>query len=143
MKERTVTRAMATKVKVTSKIYDCVKLLFENGATYKEAADFFHLSLATVNTIKASDSFEEYKHMAMMRGSKWKAANKKKQVETAKPEVKPEAKPETVLTDDKQKGGTISANYQVSRIYELLKQQNETLTMISNKLAFIVDELTK
>lgn len=130
---------MASRTKVTQKVWECVKLLFENGATYNEAADFMKLSIATVNTIKASDSYEEYKHMAIVRSAKW-SSKQKKAKEQAKQETKPE---ETVLTDDKQKGGTISANYQVSRIYELLKKQNETLTLISNKLAFIVDELTK
>lgn len=129
---------MASRTKVTQNVWQCVKLLFENGATYQEAADFMKLSIATVNTIKASDSYEEYKHMAIVRSAKWSAKQKK-----AKQEIKQEETPETVLTDDRQKGGTISANYQVSRIYELLKQQNETLTLISNKLAFIVDELTK
>ena len=40
-------------------------------------------------------------------------------------------------------GGTVSANYQMNRVCELLKEQNETLKLISNKLAFIVDELTR
>ena len=54
-----------------------------------------------------------------------------------------ENQPEATETALKQPGGTLSAGYQINRIVELLKAQNETLTILSNKVAFIVDELTK
>ncbi|MBO5959317.1 MAG: hypothetical protein J6Q65_04260, partial [Lentisphaeria bacterium] len=69
-------------------------------------------------------------------------ANKaKREAEKPKEQEKPQEKPEPILTDLRMQGGTISANYQINRMYELLKKQTETLTLISNKLAFIVCEL--
>ena len=126
------------KTTVTPKIFDAVKLLLESGAKYEEVSKFFSISHSTIGRINKAQDFAEYKHMTS--AAVWMAkrdANKAKR-EQEKPE--PE-KHEPILTDMKQQGGTISANYQINRMYDLLKKQVEMLTLISNKLAFIVCEL--
>jgi hypothetical protein len=104
-------------------MFNAIKTLLKGGATQGEAASYMGISGNTVNRIAKAETFEEYTNIAYANGC-GKGVPKG-----------------GLLTDDKQSGGTISANYQINRIYELLKTQNETLTIISNKLAFIVDEL--
>ena len=115
--------------KVTPNFYEVVKIMLMGGASVKECADFMKTSPHTVYDIKNTDCFDDYKQKMATYSLKRK-----------KPE-KPET-PEAVVTDDKKPGGTMSANYQINRIYELLKAQNELLTLISNKLAYIVESLS-
>ena len=111
--------------KITPQVFNAVKTLLKGGATQGEAANYMGISGNTVNRIAKAETFEEYTNIAYANGC-GKGVPKG-----------------GLLTDDKQKGGTISANYQMNRMYELLKQINETLTIMSNKLCFVVDELTK
>lgn len=131
------------KTTVTTKVFDAVKLLLESGAKYEEVSKFFNISHSTIGRINKAQDFAEYKHMTS--AAVWMAkrdANKaKREAEKPKEQEKPQEKPEPILTDLRMQGGTISANYQINRMYELLKKQTETLTLISNKLAFIVCEL--
>ena len=109
--------------KITEQVFNAVKVMLKGGATQKEAAEYLRISYQTVNRIARSETFQEYVNMVYADGK-----NRYTRTDT--------------VTDDKQKGGTLSANYQINRIYEQLKTLNETMTIISNKLAFIVDELT-
>ena len=61
-----------------------------------------------------------------------------KKEQAKEPEIKEEPKPEPKAEP---KPVNICSNYQMNRIIELLKSQNELLALLSNKLAFIVDEL--
>lgn len=119
---------MANYNRVTESKYRAIKTLLNGGATAKEAAEYMACSEVTVYAIKKTENYTEFVNARTERTLSYKKTAKKE---------------EQVVTDDKQKGGTISANYQLNRIYELLKQQTETLTLISNKLAYIVEELTK
>ena len=136
------------KIRIDEKIYKTIKLMLKGGASHEEIREFKPISYETMRRIDRTDSYQGYlelqrRYLANRDRNRILKQEQDESKPEDKPEDKPEETPETVLTDDRQKGGTISANYQVSRIYELLKQQNETLTLISNKLAFIVDELTK
>ena len=130
---------MATKV--TQKIYDAVKVLFESGATYKEVADFFKFSVATANSIKASETYEEYKQIAIARSGKVRAIKAKekakeeeqKQEEQRKQEAQKKSEPKPDETR-----GTIQIPFYIT---QEIRKQNELLTQISNKLAFIVEAL--
>ena len=125
---------MANYNRITESKYNTVKILLRGGASIKEAAEYMSISEVTVYTIKNAETYTEYENIVAA-----KRYSRKKNVEAAKPE-----QPETpVISDDKQKGGTLSANYQINRIYEVLKHLDETMTLVSNKLGYIVDELTK
>ena len=126
---------MIKRTRITENIYNAVKLILRGGAKTKEAAEAMGISVNTVHRIGKANSYDEYVNMAYMNGSARYREQEKKEKEER--QEKPQAEPL------KQQGGTLSAGYQMNRIYELLKQQNEILTMLSNKVAFIVDELTK
>ena len=117
---------------INGRMFDAVKLMIESGSDPREIADFIKISLMTVNRIAKSQDFAEYRNIVA-----YLAINGRN---SKKPEKK-EPEKEPIITDMKLPGGTISANYQINRMYEMLKKQTELLTLISNKLAFIVCEL--
>lgn len=121
---------------INGRMFDAVKLMIECGSEPREVADFMKISLTTVNRIIKAQDFSEYRNMVAYLAINAEKSRKKK---PAQPE--PGTKTDPILTDMKQPGGTISANYQINRMYDLLKKQVEMLTLISNKLAFIVCEL--
>lgn len=123
--------------KITLRVFNAVKTLLAGGATNTECADYMGIAQNTVSRIKHAETYEDYKQATRVAGWMTYGKNQKKPEETN--ENQPEAT-ETVL---KQPGGQLSAAYQINRIVELLKTQNEILTLLSNKVAFIVDELTK
>ena len=118
--------------KVTESIFNAVKTLLKGGATVKECAGYMGLSAGTINVIKASETFEEYKSNMFFRS---RACHGEK-----KQEQKPEQKPEHVQTVEHKQTVVVQASH---FMLEEQKKTNELLTLISNKLAFIVDELTK
>ena len=125
---------MKSTAKIDAKKFRAIKLLLDAGSTYREAAEYMEISLSTVGRIAATDTYEEYKQLT--RSSYYaikKAAEAKKKPEKAE---KPE--PEQGI---KTTGGTLSNSYQINRMYEMMKQMTETMVLISNKLAFIVDDL--
>lgn len=135
---------MATKV--TQKIYDAVKILFENGATYNEVATFFHFSTATANSIKASETYEEYKHIAIARSGKVRAIKAKEKAKEYEQKQEEQRKQEEQKKREPKPGeelkaitGTVQIPFYIT---QEIKKQNELLTQISNKLAFIVEQLS-
>ena len=134
---------MSKRAHITIKTFNAVKILLEGGASIKEAADFMGISEMSAKRIKASKDFDEYKSRSS--GSYYIA--KRKAMEKAEKEKKQEEKPAKVveeyviLPDNKMPGGTITASYQLNRLYEQMKSLNDTMTLISNKLTAIVDEL--
>lgn len=125
---------MIERKRITENIYNAVKMILKGGATAQETADAMGISTNSVYRINKSGTYSEYVNLAYMNGSaRYRATTKEETEQKAEPIAEPM----------KQQGGTLSAGYQINRIYELLKQQNEILTLLSNKVAFIVDELTK
>ena len=116
------------KPKVTEGIFNAVKLLTNGGASVDEIAEYLSISPATVSRIRSSQNMDEYKNAAIAAYMNYRHKTKK---------------PEPPAVEETPKVSGMSGNYQMNRVIELLKAQNETLTLISNKLAFIVDELTK
>ena len=131
-------RAMIERKRITENIYNAVKMILKGGATAQETADAMGISTNSVYRINKCGTYAEYVNLAYMNGSaRYREATKE---ET---EQKAEQKAEQIAEPMKQQGGTLSAGYQMNRIYEALKEQNEILRLLSNKVAFIVDELTK
>jgi len=130
---------MAQYNKTTEKMFTAIKILLNGGATQKEAAEYMKCSTYTTWLVAKCETYDEYLQFIAE-----KAAQSRKRQMMAVHAKEAEKKQETpVITDDKQKGGTMSANYQINRMYDVLKQMSETMTIMSNKLTFVVDELTK
>lgn len=126
---------MIKRTRITENIYNAVKLILRGGAKAKVAAETMGISVNSVHRINKSESYDEYVNMAYMNGS----ARYREQEKKEKEESKQTPQAETL----KLPGGQLSSGYQLNRIYEALKEQNELLKLLSNKVAFIVDELTK
>lgn len=127
--ERTITRK-----KITKEIYTAVKFMLKGNASTRETAESLGISINSVNRIRNSEAYNEYIENARYGGSaryRKDVKNKLKEAETAKP-----------VEDLKQPGGTLSGNYQINRIFEQQKQTNDLLKLISDKLAYIVQQLT-
>ena len=131
---------MANYNKITEKQYDAIKILLKGGASQLEAAEYMHVSSNTAWRIANTEDYAEYQQILAQKTLAYKkkmAAFHAKEVEQKQEQAKPP------VVEDITKVSGMVGNYQMNRVIELLKAQNETLTLISNKLAFIVDELTK
>ena len=117
---------------ITEKKFRAAKILIQSGASNKEVADYLEIGLSTVGRIKAAEDYEDFCQAR-------KAAAYKAKVEAQKQKQQPEEQEQPVKQIvEHQQSVTIIANQYMA---EQLKKQTELLTMISNKLAFIVDEL--
>ena len=136
--------------KVTEGIFNAVKLLIKGGAKNAECAKYMNISTATVSVIRNSETYEEYKHnMHLISGSERRrkqaaaiAAKAKAEAEAQKQAQKQEETPQETpqsKTVEHKYNVTIQATHYME---EQQKRTNELLTIISNKLAFIIDELT-
>lgn len=133
---------MIERKRITENIYNAVKMILKGGATAQETAKSMGISTNSVYRINKSGTYAEYVNLAYMNGSaRYREATKQETKQET--EQKAEQKAEAIAEPVKQQGGTLSAGYQFNRIYEVLKEQNEILRLLSNKVAFIVDELTK
>lgn len=141
---------------IDKKMFDCIKILLEGKASYTEIQDFTNVGRTTISRIAHSDSWEDYQQqMAAMRVA-WHCR-------VAEKKAKEQAVADRAMRAMEEKENTIKAGaeavkavpaaslipqpkadpvYGANRICELLTHQNELLKAISNKLAFIVDELT-
>lgn len=123
---------MAKYNQVTQSMFNCVKRLTEGGAPVDEICDYLKISATTVQRIRRAESLEEYKSMTYVAV---RAARANKSPE---PETEPAPQVQEVIHKHEQ-SVTLVANHYMA---EELRKQTELLTLISNKLAFIVDELT-
>lgn len=114
------------KRKIDTKAFKAVKTMLSGGATIEETSEFLGVSPATVSRIRSAETYEEYLHIIAAMYTKKKAKEKQ--------ESKPVAEPAPTPT-------SLNQGYLNNRIYELLKEQNEMLKLISNKMAFIVEQL--
>jgi hypothetical protein len=115
---------MANWNKMTESHYNAIKILLENGASIDEAAKYMKCHRNTVLRINKSESFEEYTQIVTEINAK---RNQVAAIKAKQEEQKPQG--QTV---------TIQANF---LMMEEMRKTNELLKLISNKLAFIVDEL--
>jgi len=124
---------VATPKKITPGIFNAVKRLQACGATVKEVMEYFTLSDSTVRRCFNSETLEEYEAETAVRASALRRSAVKKQNE---PETLPV---QQEVIHKHEQSVTVIANHYMA---EQLQKQTELLTLISNKLAFIVDELT-
>ena len=116
------------KRKIDLKTFKAVKTMLCGGATTEETAEFLEISQATVSRIRQSETWEEYHQIIAAMYAKQNALEKQK----SQPVV--ESIPVPAPTP-------LNQAYLNNRVYELLKEQNEMLKLISNKMAFIVEQL--
>ena len=119
---------------VTLSIFNCVKRLLMSDAPTEEIVEYMGISSTTVNRIKRSEDFEEYKNMTYATAGAIRAKEKQKNEQAQEPKALP---PQEVIHKHEQ-SVTVIANHYMA---EQLQEQTKLLTIISNKLAFIVDEL--
>lgn len=127
------------------KTFNCVKIMLMAKAPYAEIEKYLGVSKATIGRISGCESFEEYRQMMTaaaiaykQKKEQEKAQEKLQEQPEEKPEEQPEAKPE-------QPEKVVRYNVTIQATHYMEEQQkrtNELLTLISNKLAFIVEELT-
>ena len=141
---------MAQYNKMTESKFKAVKILLNGGATYKEASEYMQVAESTVYRIKCAESWEDFLNGNAARVLAAKEAKKKANKETAAKVAakvgavpasqlpQPEAKQETVKVVHEQSVTIQATHYMI----EELRRTNELLTLISNKLAFVVDQLT-
>lgn len=127
------------RTKITPNVYKNIHVMCKSGMTRKDIAEVFNLNRITVGKVLMSESLDDYRSQNTWKQNR-KSVGKNQSVPVKVPEHTEEKAPP--ITDMKLPGGTLSANYQFSRMVELLKNQNELLTLISKKLAYIIDELT-
>ena len=125
--------------KMTENKFTAIKLLLKSGATQKEAAEYLDVSLATVYRVHTAETFEEYKN-ALAVTARAMAAKRKdnKPAGRAATETPGNAPKQPVQTIEAQHPATVQLPFYVM---EQLRKTNELLTGISQKLAYIVEDL--
>ena len=121
---------MATPRKVTPVIFAAAKRLQASGASLNEVCEYFNLSDRTVYRIFNNETFEDY------NADTWEKRQQAKAIAVKEKEPEPAVQ---VVRHEHEQSVTIIANHYMA---EELKTQSRLLELISNKLAFIVDELT-
>ena len=132
---------MANYNKMTPSKFKAIKIMLNGGATARECAEYMECSTGTVSTVRASETFEEYINNLHARHDKEKPKKKPEKPQTAPAPVKePEPAPQQtpVQIVEHRQTVTIQATHYMM---QELQRTNEYLKLISNKLAFIVDEL--
>ena len=149
--------------KVTESVFNAIRTLLKGGANLEECSEYMKVSTSTVSLIKKSETYEEYKsncyltsaayrkRMAAMKAKE--EQEKKKLIEENKKKAEKIAKevgavPASEMVKQNQPVQVVEHRQTIQitathYMMEELKKANELLTLISNKLAFVVDELTK
>lgn len=121
-------------LKVTKGIFEAGKILINNGATNGEVEKYLKVSRDVVTMFRQAETYEEYQALMFEKSQKQKRVAAMK----AKAETKQEVKPAEVPAAEVNRLVTVQLSHYVM---QELQKQNELLTGISNKLAFIIDEL--
>ena len=122
-------------VKVTEKMFKAVKQLTDGGATVPEIAEYFMIGHSTVSRIRAAETWEDYTHTLQAIALSYKKKRADKSAEKAEqPKEEPKEEPQKVI----QQNVTIQATHYMM---QEMQKTNELLKLISNKLAFIVEQL--
>lgn len=126
--------------------FDTAKLLLSKGMRNIDCAKTLDISAATVGRIKEAKDWNSYlaikKRMSEYQKERYNAKKTAKTVTIEKKVPEPVVKvAETAQTNIRYKPDPMANNYQIHRLLEELKLQNEYLKQISAKLAFLVEEL--
>lgn len=134
---------------VDPKMFDCVKILLQSGATRAEIEKFTGLGHTAIYRISISETYADYKNLLAAISLEIREKKAKKAAEEAAVEKKPEPAPEPAPEPEKpeeppvqvvehRQNVTIQATYYVS---QKLDKIEELLKTISAKLACIIDDL--
>ena len=118
--------------KVTQQIFDTVKTLLNSGVSVSNICDMLKISNGVVYTIKLCDNLQGYKQYIKDVN---KRSTERKKKEAKKEEPAQEPVPQVV---EHRQTVTVQATHYMM---EEMRKTNELLTVISNKLAYIVDDL--
>lgn len=110
--------------KVDEKLFETVKLLLTGGGQRQKVADLVGVSIATVGRIAQADTYQDY--LALLSGRSTAYAERTKN-ETSQSNSQDTEHRVTIVAD--------------RFMAEKLDKQIELLTVISNKLIFIVEAL--
>ena len=131
--------------RVTKSLFDAAKLLLENGALNVEVAKYLKISKDVVGFIKKAETYEEYQTIMYEYSLKQRTRVAKRAIEAKKQEelkaeppkvVEPQAETKQIV--EYRQNVTVQATHYMQKE---LEKTNELLTIISNKLAFIVSDL--
>jgi len=142
--------------KMTEGKFKAIKILLSSGATHAEISESLGISDYVIRFVKASETFEEYRHKMYVNSAGYRKkveAEQKKKEEEAKAaaekavaekapaeqaEKKEYKEPEVQVVEHRQSVQIQATHFMT----EELREMKELLKGISNKLAFIVEELT-
>lgn len=142
---------MAGKMKVTKGIFEAIKMLTKGGASIDECTEYMGVSHATVSRIRAAENYEDFMQsrrlaaIAVKRERELKEQQEQQKKEREKPAEKPVEQPAQISQPvqpqviEHRQTVTVQATH---FMMEEMRQQNELLKAISNKLAYIVEQLT-
>lgn len=135
---------------VTLNIFNAIKTLVAGGATSKEISNYLGIGETAITRVRSCESYDEYKQCLAAisvkqreyRAKRFEKELQKKAEEekAAAAEAVAEAVSEVRHVQEKVEDRTLS-NYQTNRLIEEMRKTNEHLKLISNKLAFIVEQL--
>lgn len=117
--------------KVTEGVFNAAKLMLKGGAVQREVCEYLNLSRRTVGIISASETYAEYKNNMYCTTAAYRAQEMAKKAEAEK-----SAQPAQVV--EHKTSVTVQATHYVETKIDKI---NEQLTLLNNKLGFIVDEL--
>lgn len=120
--------------KVTQRVFDAAKILFEGGAKGAEVSKYLKISMPTAYMIKNAETYDEYKAVAYEKSAK-KTAEAKNEQPT--PEKKKEVQPATQVVEHRQSVTIQATHFMETKLDKCI----ELLTCISAKLGAIIDDL--
>ena len=134
---------MAKEINITQKIFTDVKEFLDKGLTIQQTAKVMDLSAGTVSAIKKATSLDHYYQTKQLNKQIKKKAMKDAQkaiassIDTAptttpKPPIPAMAEPKPVQI-------TLQATHFMD---EKLTEMNKTLTLIANKMSFMMEALS-
>ena len=128
------------KITVDQNMFIAVKTLIKCGSTLHEVSEHMKLGYSTVCRINKAETFEEYKQMIAAMGANIREYKAKKKAE--QPVDKVEEAPKEEPKEPEKKAVQSVIMRPTHEMMMEIRRTNELLTLISAKLAFVVDQLT-
>ena len=127
---------MSNKV-VDKRRFDAIKIMIESGAKNEEIEKFMNVSTWVICKVKKSETYEEYRNIIAAINLKKKQKKEREEEKTVSEKDTRKPEPEQKMTG----ADIMSSTYKMTQLIDAVKKQTEVLTLISNKLAYIVEEL--
>lgn len=129
--------------KIDGNKFKAIKILLNGGSTTKEAAGAMQVSATTISYIRNAETYEEYKNTVAARSrnkrnAAIKAQGKPHGVDPGKAVPQAQEVRQEIQVQEVRQVVTVQATRFME---EQMKRQTELLTVISQKLAAIIDDL--